>query len=192
MPHHPGRPRLASRELLQEAAFELFQVRGYRRTSVDLIARTAGFSRATFFNVFRSKAELLWLETDTLIADLRAHLATRPPITGRDQLHAELRSFAAGIASGSIPWSLQNWELLGADDELVASGATRVLALHDALRHALLRGGVRETAASADAAVTAALVITALRSWIDAGVHRGSLTQHLTPALARVESPVAP
>jgi len=74
MPSTVGRPRRASRELLQEVAFELFQHRGYRRTSVEAIARTAGFSRATFFNFFASKAELFWVETDALLESLGAFL----------------------------------------------------------------------------------------------------------------------
>ncbi|NLA65755.1 MAG: TetR family transcriptional regulator, partial [Leucobacter sp.] len=66
-----GRPRLASRQLLQEAAFELFQLGGYRATSVEQIAKTAGFSRATFFCLFTWKAELFWFETDEIVSGLQ-------------------------------------------------------------------------------------------------------------------------
>lgn len=182
MPPSPGRPRRASRELLQEAAFELFQLRGYRRTSVEQIARTAGFSRATFFNFFSSKAELFWLETDALIASLREFLGER---AGRVPLRETLLEFAGTLSAASIPWALQNFRLIEAADDLVASGAGRVLGLNELFRAHLEGGAEREDPGSprTEAAVLTALLLTALLGWIEAGVGRGDFRGHLERVL---------
>jgi AcrR family transcriptional regulator len=65
-----GRPRLVSAELLAEAATELFLEQGYHHTVVDEIAARAGVSRATFFNYFPTKADVLFAEVDRYLAEL--------------------------------------------------------------------------------------------------------------------------
>lgn len=183
MPVRPGRPRRASRQLLQEAAFELFPLRGYRRTSVELIARTAGFSRATFFNFFSSKAELFWVETDELMAELFAHLDAEMTAGAPPELARALGGFAEGLSAERIPWALQNVELIEAEADLVASGASRVLALQRAFARYIDR--VEPSAgAEARAAVMVAALLAALLDWIGAGVGRASLDAHLRSALA--------
>ena len=185
-----GRPRRASRELLQEAAFELFQHRGYRHTTVEMIARTAGFSRATFFNCFSSKAELFWLETDALIAELRSHLDRASERDTPPTLRDALLEFSAGLGSERIPWALQNYRLLEAAEDLTASGASRVLGLNELFQRYL--GHVSGPAAGSgqqlilrrsQAAASTAMFVSALLGWIDDGVMRGSFGDRLALAL---------
>lgn len=206
MPTSPGRPRKASRELLQEAAFELFQLRGYRATSVEQIAKTAGFSRATFFNFFSSKAELFWVETDILIAALSQHLEQQLE-QHLDQhldhgeaptIEAALLEHAATLNSAKIPWALQNFQVIDGTDDLIASGANRVLELNRVLQKYMVErshrlGPVAESeseserenqlALRASTAALTATVLTALLDWIRAGVRRGELTEHLKRVL---------
>ncbi|MGK0720988.1 TetR/AcrR family transcriptional regulator [Leucobacter sp. W1478] len=181
-----GRPRKASAELLQEAAFELFQVQGYRGTSVEQIARTAGFSRATFFNFFSSKSELYWLDTDVLLDDLSAHLEDRLGIGESVPLREALLSHAESMSSANIPWALQNFRLLESADDLIAGGAGRVLRLNRLLESYLQRSAPESDLIerSATAAITTALLITALRGWINAGVSRGSFRSQLERILS--------
>ncbi len=197
MPSSPGRPRRASKEMLQEAAFELFQLRGYRGTTIEQIARTAGFSRATFFNFFPSKAELFWLETDELIAALRDSLEHRLAEHEPPQLREAILDHAECLSSASIPWALQNYRLLEAEGDLIASGAGRVLEINRALLRYLreLRGRGRaagegdagedreDPALAAQAAAATAVLLVALLGWIDAGAQRGSLKERLVAAL---------
>ena len=179
-----GRPKRASQELLQEAAFELFQHRGYRGTTVEQIARTAGFSRATFFNCFGSKAELFWLEVDTLIASLRSHLEGQLGVATPPSLRAALLGFAAEFESSRIPWALQNYRLLEAADDLAASGAGRVLELHRAfVRYLREAERLDSIELHARAAATTGMLVSALLGWIDAGVGRGAFGDHLGRAL---------
>ena len=65
-----GRPRTSSRAALEEAALELFLEQGYTPTTIDQITSRAGVSRATFFNYFSSKADLLWVEVDDALDSL--------------------------------------------------------------------------------------------------------------------------
>lgn len=185
-----GRPRRASQELLQEAAFELFQHRGYRGTSVEQIAKVAGFSRATFFNVFSSKAELFWLETDALIASLREFLEEQLVSDAPQELNDALQHFAATLGSDRIPWALQNYRLLEAAEDLVASGASRALGLNRVFVRYLQHIQSGETVNAGDqvvlnarAASTTAVLVSALLGWIDAGVGRGSFGEYLARAL---------
>ena len=188
MPPSPGRPRRASQELLQEAAFELFQLRGYRGTSVEQIAKTAGFSRATFFNFFSSKAELFWVETDALIGALEGFLSDRLEAGDPPELHDALLEYAETLDSTVIPWALQHYRLLEAADDLLASGAGRVMALNRVFLRYLERSeGGREPLDSvllgARAAGTTSAVMVCLLAWIDAGVERGRLSEYLARGL---------
>lgn len=185
MASSPGRPRRASHELLQEAAFELFQLRGYRSTTVEQIARTAGFSRATFFNFFSSKAELFWVETDQLIDALVARLREAQRGGATESLRDVILRYSDEVGSASIPWALQYVRLLAADDDLVASGAGRVLGLNQCFRDYQLQRTPDEDpvrVAGLAASMTGALLVGVM-AWIDAGVVRGGLRAHLDRSL---------
>jgi AcrR family transcriptional regulator len=186
MPASPGRPRRASQELLQEAAFELFQLRGYRSTSVEQIAKTAGFSRATFFNFFSSKAELFWLETDGLILLLREFMELKLGEDGPPPLREALLQYSCTMTSAQIPWALQNFRLIEAADDLIASGAGRAIDLNRMFEGYLRRreGEGDRLATRGEAATITALLLTALLDWIDAGVNRGEFRAHLERALS--------
>jgi AcrR family transcriptional regulator len=54
----PAGPRAAKRRRIVRAATELFLRRGYRKTSVDEVARAAGMAKGTFYLYFRTKSEL--------------------------------------------------------------------------------------------------------------------------------------
>lgn len=181
----PGRPCRASKALLQEAAFELFQLRGYRATTVELIARTAGFSRATFFTLFSSKAELFWVETDALIDALRASLA-RETASGRPRpLRDAILHHAGSVTTADIPWALQYIGLLGADDDLIASGASRVRRLSGLLQayEEDRDPGADPTVRAARAAAVTGALLVGVRAWIAEGVERGALRERLADCL---------
>ena len=61
---------------LVDAAFELFDERGYEQTTVDDIADRAKVSRTTFFRTYRSKEEVIFPAHDQLMAAVRQRLAT--------------------------------------------------------------------------------------------------------------------
>jgi AcrR family transcriptional regulator len=67
--------RRQSRERLIEAAFALFEERGYEQTTVDDIAERAGVGRTTFFRVFGSKEEVIFPDHDSILRAIDDRLA---------------------------------------------------------------------------------------------------------------------
>ncbi|MER6633179.1 TetR family transcriptional regulator [Streptomyces sp. NPDC000987] len=70
MSKEPARIRLAN------AAFALFDERGYEQTTVDDIAERAGVGRTTFFRHYRSKEAVIFPDHDRLLELIRDRLAT--------------------------------------------------------------------------------------------------------------------
>jgi AcrR family transcriptional regulator len=70
-----------TRERMVEAAFRLFDERGYAETTVDDVAERAGVGRTTFFRAFRSKEDVIFPDHDALLAAIRDRLATATPAT---------------------------------------------------------------------------------------------------------------
>ena len=91
-----GRPRASSREVLSEAACELFLEKGYDATSVSDITRRAGVSRSSFFNYFSAKSDVLWsgldARVDTAVTELR----------GGGDVRDVLRAIGDGLAPDAL------------------------------------------------------------------------------------------
>jgi AcrR family transcriptional regulator len=71
----------STRERLIEAAFDLFEERGYDGTTVDDIAERAGTGRTTFFRVFGSKEEVIFPDHEHVLEQIQARLAASTPAT---------------------------------------------------------------------------------------------------------------
>lgn len=65
-----------------DAAFHLFDERGFDSTTVDQIAERAGISRSTFFRMFASKEDVIFPDHDEMHARIRARLAAAGPDAG--------------------------------------------------------------------------------------------------------------
>ncbi|GAA0735671.1 TetR/AcrR family transcriptional regulator [Dactylosporangium roseum] len=64
------------RDRLVDAAFDLFDERGYEQTTVDDIADRAGVGRTTLFRHYRSKEDVIFPNHDRLLAAVKDRLAT--------------------------------------------------------------------------------------------------------------------
>ena len=64
------------RDRLAEAAFALFDERGYEQTTVDDITERAGLGRTTFFRYYRSKEDVIFPDHDRLLDLVRDRLLT--------------------------------------------------------------------------------------------------------------------
>src|SRR5690606_15570018 len=109
-----GRPPAASRDMLQDAAFELFLENGYAGTTVEQIAQRAGGSRNTFFTYFGAKGDVFWVELDeaaasfdTRLASVAADAAPLPAL-----LDAVLE-VVADFGPSHVPFALTQAELMG-------------------------------------------------------------------------------
>jgi len=63
------------KERLADAAFALFDERGFEATTVDDIAERAGVGRTTFFRTFRSKEDVIFPDHEALAGAVVARLA---------------------------------------------------------------------------------------------------------------------
>jgi AcrR family transcriptional regulator len=68
--------RTAARDRLAEAAFTLFDERGYEQTTIDEITERAGLGRTTFFRHYRSKEDVIFPDHDRLLDLIKDRLAT--------------------------------------------------------------------------------------------------------------------
>lgn len=183
-----GRPRRASRDILEEAAYELFLEQGYAGTTVDQIASRAGVSRGTFFNYFTAKSDVFWTQIDDALDGLPAHLeATGPALRPVRAMGEAFADAALAFGPDRVPWLLGHFALVGSAEEVRASAIHRITRAELLLRHfAASRLGAdassvlpRAMAATAIGAVTAAVM-----AWADAGSARGPIEPYLVRALA--------
>lgn len=65
-----------ARDRLAQAAFDLFDERGYEQTTVDDITERAGLGRATFFRHYRSKEDVIFPDHNQMLGQIRDRLQT--------------------------------------------------------------------------------------------------------------------
>ncbi len=183
-----GRPPASSRQMLQEAAFELFLETSYAATTVEQIATRAGVSRNTFFNYFEAKSDIFWVDLDESLEDLAATLRD-----GSEELPAMAAIRESLLAVGRrfgptrVPWPLTNHAMIGSTNELQAAAISRLAAHARVLGDYLHRRhpALGTLARAASYAVLAAAV-AASQEWATAGTGRGELAPYLLSALAPV------
>jgi AcrR family transcriptional regulator len=165
------RKRAKTRAVIEDAAFDLFELQGFDATTVEQIAERADVSMSTFFRYFPSKVEVV-------LSDHRAQL---PPlhdaIAGRPTTESDLVAVWRGLEG--------TW--LGAIDAERTAHKTRVVessGMLSALRHQnesqwlatvkdalALRQGLARPDARYDLAARTALAVlaSAFEEWISSG-----------------------
>lgn len=118
-----GRPRALSRATLEEAANELFLEQGYPNTSIDDIAGRAGISRATFFNYFEQKSDLLFVAVDEVLDTLEK--VAQAGVTVREAI----RQTAKTLERSGVPLVATQAETMGALDDALLAGPVRLFRL---------------------------------------------------------------
>ncbi|MFF9403384.1 TetR family transcriptional regulator [Streptomyces sp. NPDC014744] len=160
------------REVLAEAAFQLFLERGFERTTVDDIVARAGVGRRSFFRYFPSKEDAVFPDHERCLADMTAFLAAagdmEPVDAVCDAARLVLRMYAA-----NPEFSVQRYRLtrevpgLRTYELSVVRRYEQTLAGHLRERY----GDARDGALRAE--VIAASVVAAhnngLRTWLRSG-----------------------
>ena len=175
-----GRPRATSRDVIAEAACELFLEQGFEATSVSDITTRAGVSRSSFFNYFAAKSDVLWAGLDERIAALTARLAR----DAEASVPAALRALADGFAPDSLALAIVNADAMGLVDELEREAAVRQARIAAAVAARLRSGGVDPIAAQVAGAAHAGAVMAAIDAWARAGAGRAPLGAAVDEALA--------
>jgi AcrR family transcriptional regulator len=182
-----GRPPAASREMLQDAAFELFLEQGYAATTVEHVTRRAGVSRNTFFNYFDAKGDVFWVELDEALALLGEGLerlaADTGPLVG---LRAVILSLGEKFGPLRVPFALTQHELIGSAHDLQASAVTRLTGAARGIRSFLLSRGLDADTAQAIAYAVVGATVAAAQAWAGAGPTRGTLAPYLDAAIGPV------
>lgn len=179
-----GRPKASSRDTIEEAAAELFLEQSYAGTTIDEIAQRAGVSRATFFNYFQSKGDLLWIDADHAIKRLEERLAKG------DRVIEAIATVAAEVSPERVPLAVTQSDVMGTADELVASGLARVARVAGLIRTALASESESEWRGlelSVRANALAGAVVAAWGAWISGGIDRSPLDDYARKALALVQ-----
>lgn len=189
-----GRPPAASRDMLQDAAFELFLENGYAGTTVEQIAQRAGVSRNTFFNYFDAKGDVFWVELDETFPRFSDALATEQSTDARPLLR--VRDAVIAVASyfgpGRVPFALTQHELIGSAHELQASALGRFTTQARVIRDYLTGHGWDPLRAQAVAYALIGAVVAAAQSWAAAGTTRGNLEPYLHTAIDPIIDGFAP
>lgn len=188
-----GRPRASSREILAEAACELFLEQGYDATSVVDITTRAGVSRSSFFNYFSSKADIIWAAFDERL-DAAVSSLTEPSA----DVQVVLRSIGASFTPDSLALAIANTEVMGIEAELERESAVRQIRLGRAVSARLERGGTEPLEADVRGAALAGAVLAAVWRWALTGAGRTDLVPlfgralMLADALPRPDEPHHP
>jgi AcrR family transcriptional regulator len=184
-----GRRRSSSRAAIEEAAGELFLENSYAGTTIEHITTRAGVSRASFFNYFSAKSDLLWGDVDAFVDEIAETLAAQPAtVAPMDAVRHAVVDAARNVGADKIPLAVSQWELMGAREELLASGVPRyarlvaVVSVHLQNRCPAQSGLIISSAAFALAGAVAA----AAANWSAAGPSRGSLAEDVDTAVSPV------
>ncbi|UOR00653.1 TetR/AcrR family transcriptional regulator [Leucobacter allii] len=177
-----GRPPASSREMIADAACELFLERGYEATSITEITRRTGVSRSSFFNYFATKSEILWFAFDARAAEVSASLAD----SGIGIAEA-LARFGAGEPPTTLALAIVDARTMGVEAELAAGRAARQLRLAEAVSARLMRDGAPSLRAEIIAAGYAGAAVAAVWRWADLGAGRHALGAVLAEGLAEAE-----
>ena len=181
-----GRPKVSSRQLIEDAAAELFIENTYVGTTIDQITTRAGVSRATFFNYFGAKSDLLWFEVDRANDSLRAACAAASATGSLESIRDVILELAADFDERRVPLALTQTEVMGAADEIVQSGLVRIATQASVFADFLSARGARHrddllvrTAANALAGAVAAAWIT----WARDGIGRSPLEGYVAESV---------
>ena len=156
-----------ARVRLQQAAVELFQERGYDRTTAAGIAGRAGVTERTFFRHFPDKREVLFDGQAVLVDALTASIADAP--TGAGPLDALFRAFRSvtQLLEDNRPFSKPRQEVISATPALHERELSKLEALSNALALALRARGVPELSAALAASAGMAAFADATLSWLE-------------------------
>ena len=142
----PEDPRERKRLRIIQAATELFIRQGYRKTSMDEVARQAGVAKGTLYLYVKTKAELMVLaiveEKKRFMGEIRHVLA--PDITPRQRLRRYMRTVL--VMASEMPLVSK---VMSGDREILAVLAEAPEAMgdqHEQMRKQMLNQMVEEAA----------------------------------------------
>lgn len=176
-----GRPRASSPETIAEAACELFFEQGYDGTSIGDITRRAGVARASFFNYFRAKSDVLWSGFDARLATALGAIGEGAPVA------QSLARIGRDLAPDTLALAITNADAMGLGEELERQRAERLALLQREIARRLSDARGDALLAQIRAAAYGAAVLGAVWMWAQRGASSVSLEGLLAHALSLCE-----
>ncbi len=151
-------PNDDKRDIILDAAREVFGRYGYKRTSMDLIAQAAGMSRPALYQHFKGKGEVFQAAAERMLNEVieAIEAAGRAPGTVTDRLYRALAvrlDFFVGNVEAEFRCELANEAKTLASGAMAAYKRRQNAAIRDVLAGAGL--GLSEAAADEVAAILA-------------------------------------
>jgi AcrR family transcriptional regulator len=157
-----------ARGRLEKAAMDLFQERGYVRTTVEDIAARAGLTERTFFRYFADKREVLFSGSKELEKGIVEHIERAPPEAGPfDTVIAAFAAAGAGLEEHrELHYVRARWALVTEHAEIQERELIKLASLATAVTKALRARGVDQAPASLAAEAGIAVFKIGFERWI--------------------------
>ena len=185
-----GRWEPDARGRLEQAALELFEERGYGRTTVEDIAARAGLTERTFFRYFTDKREVLFSGSAALEAQIVETIGATP--TSVPPLTAVTGAFAA-----LAPWfearrdhAQQRRTVIAAHVELGERELIKLATIAAAIAAMLRQRGLAAPTAALVAETGIAIFKNAFERWAD-DPRKQSFTVHVGASVAALQQATA-
>jgi AcrR family transcriptional regulator len=157
-----------ARGRLEKAAMELFQERGYERTTVEDIAARAGLTERTFFRYFADKREVLFSGSKELEKAIVDRIESAPPeASPLDAVTAAFEAAGAELqARRDLKFVRARYALVKQHAEILERELIKLASLAVAVTKALHARGVPEPAASLAAEAGIAIFKIGFQRWV--------------------------
>jgi AcrR family transcriptional regulator len=181
-----------ARGRLEKAAMELFQERGYVRTTVEDIAARAGLTERTFFRYFTDKREVLFSGAKELEKGIVERIErTLPEASPLDAVVAAFESAAAQLQDRrNLRFVRARYALVTKHGEIQERELIKLASLAVAVTKALHARGVSEPAASLAAEAGLAVFKIGFERWVS-GKKPHDFAAHIRVALEALKAVAA-
>jgi AcrR family transcriptional regulator len=178
-----------ARGRLEKAAMELFQERGYVRTTVEAIAARAGLTERTFFRYFADKREVLFSGSKELEKGIVDGIASAPrEASPLDAVTAALEAAGAELQDRrDLHFVRARYGLVTQHPEIQERELIKLASLAVAVTKALHARGVSEPAASLAAEVGIAVFKIGFERWVSERKPR-DLAAHIRTAADKLRA----
>jgi TetR/AcrR family transcriptional regulator, regulator of mycofactocin system len=164
--------RADTRARVEQAALDLFTLRGFDPVTIDDVAAASGISRRTFFRYFATKADAVWGDFDAHVAQLECLLAATDPaqsvLASVCGAYVEVNDYA----DADLPLLRERMQLILTEPALLAHSQLRYAAVDRVVaEHVARRTGSSPTdlVPRLVAASTRAAATTAFELWLADG-----------------------
>jgi AcrR family transcriptional regulator len=178
------RKKKRTQESIVDAAFSLFDERGFDAVSVEEIAAAAEVAPRTFYRYFPTKEDVVFFAPDAQTAVKQA-LTERLP--GENDVEYIARAMVAAMTAQSSEHAIQRYRLVEATPALQSRVLQLMLGSQETLVEALLGPGSKTDEAKFRALIVSQAVANSIRiayfAWIRSG-QRGTLWKQCEKAIS--------